>query len=307
MAMDKPVIIAGGTGLIGRALTRALRAQHVPVVVLTRRPEGQRSQPGLTFVRWNPDDPAALQATLAGAAAVVNLMGANISQGRWTARRKAELYRSRVATTRALARAVAALPADARPRVFLQGSAVGYYGDRGEEPITEEAPAGGDFLARLCVDWEAAAQPVAQAGVRLVVLRTGVVLSREGGALPLMLRPIRWFVGGPLGDGRFFLPWIHIADHVAAMQFLMEHAAASGPFNLTAPNPVRQREFVRQAARLLHRPAWLPAPMFALRLALGELATALTASQRVLPARLQQLGFRFRFPTLEAALEDLLA
>ena len=303
----RPVAVTGGTGLIGRHLVAALRARGHPVVVFTRRPEAQPPQPGVTFVRWTPHDPAALQAALRGTAAVFNLVGANISQGRWTARRKAELYRSRVDAGRALARAIRDLPAAQRPAVFLQMSAVGYYGDRGDQVLTEDAPPGDDFLARLCVDWEAAAQPVADAGVRYVVLRTGVVLAREGGALPLMVRPIRWFVGGPLAGGRFYLPWIHIADQVAAMQFLMARADATGPFNLTAPEPVPQAEFVRTAARLLHRPMWLPAPRFALRLVLGELADALTTSLRAVPARLQALGFAFQFPTLEAALRDLLA
>ncbi|NPA30625.1 MAG: TIGR01777 family protein [Chloroflexi bacterium] len=303
----QPVVVTGGTGLIGRHLVAALRARGVPVVVFTRRPEAQAPQPGVTFARWTPHDPAALQTALRGAAAVFNLVGANIAQGRWTKARKAELYRSRVDAGRGLAQAIAALPAAERPAVFLQMSAVGYYGDRGDQVLTEDAAPGDDFLARLCVDWEAAARPVADAGVRYVVLRTGVVLAREGGALPLMVRPIRWFVGGPLGDGRFYLPWIHIADQIAAMLFLMDRADASGPFNLTAPEPVPQAEFVRTAARLLHRPAWLPAPKFALRLVLGELADALTASLRAVPARLQALGFAFRYPTLEAALQDLLA
>jgi len=302
----RPVVITGGTGFIGRHLTTALRAQDTPVIIFSRRPHRHPPRPGVTYIPWTPHNPDALRPHLRGAAAVFNLVGANISQGRWTARRKAELYHSRVDAGRALAQAITALPATERPAVFLQMSAVGYYGDRGTQILTEEAPPGKDFLARLCVDWEAAARPVADAGVRYVILRTGVVLAREGGALPLMVRPIRWFVGGPLGDGRFYLPWIHIADQIAAMLFLMERADATGPFNLTAPEPVPQAEFVRIAARLLHRPAWLPTPKFALRLLLGELADALTASLRVLPARLQSLGFAFRYPTLEAALRDLL-
>lgn len=303
-----PVVVTGGTGLIGRHLVRALHARGHAVRLFTRRPQAQagRWPAGVTPVAWTLD-PATLAQALAGAHAVFNLVGANISQGRWTARRKAELYHSRVDAGRALAQAVAALPPHRRPRVFVQMSAVGYYGDRGDTVLTEDAPPGDDFLARLCVDWEAAARPVADAGVRYVVARTGVVLAREGGALPLMLRPIRWFVGGPLGNGRFFIPWIHIADEVAALLFLMDRDDAAGPFHLTAPEPVRQVDFVRTAARLLRRPAWLPTPTWALRLALGEMAAALTTSLRAVPARLQALGFAFRYPTLEAALQDLLA
>ncbi len=303
-----PVIVAGGTGFIGRHLIPALQRQGWPVVVFSRHPEAHQGRwAGVTLARWTPNRPADLQPYLRGARAVFNLVGANISQGRWTTRRKKILVRSRVEAGRALAQAVVALPPEERPRVFLQMSAVGYYGDRGAEPLSEEAGPGGDFLARLCVAWEDAARPVAEAGVRYVVLRTGVVLARDGGALPLMLRPVRWFVGGPLAGGRFYLPWIHIADQIAAMLFLLQTPTAQGPFNLTAPEPVPQAVFVRTAARLLQRPAWLPAPRWALRLALGELAEALTTSLRALPTRLQALGFTFRFPTLEAALQDLLA
>ncbi len=303
----RPVVVTGGTGLIGRHLVAALRARGVPVVVFTRRPDAQPPRPGVSFRGWTPQQPEALQAGLRHARAVFNLVGANISQGRWTARRKAELYHSRVEAGRALAQAIAGLPAAQRPAVFLQMSAVGYYGDQGDRILTEDAQPGNDFLARLCVDWEASAAAVAEAGVRYVVLRTGVVLARDGGALPLMVRPIRWFVGGPLAGGRFYLPWIHIADQVAAMLFLMETSEAQGAFNVTAPEPVPQAVFVRTAARLLHRPAWLPAPRWALRLALGELAAALTTSLRAVPARLQALGFSFRYPSLDLALQDLLA
>ena len=305
-SLSSPVVITGGTGLIGRHLTAALQAQGRPVVVFTRRPHAQPARPGVTYAPWTPQNPSELQQYLRGAAAVFNLVGANISQGRWTTRRKAELYRSRVEAGRALAQAITSLPASERPAAFLQMSAVGYYGNQGDRVLTEDARPGDDFLARLCVDWEAAARPVEDAGVRYAILRTGVVLARDGGALPLMVRPIRAFVGGPLAGGRFYLPWIHIADQVAAMRFLMDRDDARGPFNLTAPEPVLQADFVRAAARLLHRPAWAPAPRFALRLLLGELADALTASLRAVPTRLQKMGFTFRFPTLERALRDLL-
>ncbi len=193
-----------------------------------------------------------------------------------------------------------------KPAVVVQSSAIGYYGPHADEPLTEDAPPGDDFLARLCVAWEAAAAPLDELGVRRVTLRTGVVLSTAGGAFPRLLLPFRLFAGGPMGNGRQWMSWIHLADEVAAIRFLLAREDAAGPFNLTAPEPLTNAQFSRLLGRIMRRPAFLPVPAFAMRLALGEAATIVLDGQRVLPRRLQELGFAFRFPTAEAALRDLL-
>ena len=301
------VVIAGGTGLIGRALAAACLARGDTVSVLTRRPDApvKGALRRAAKVLWTPNDPNALARHLRTADVVVNLIGENLAVGRWTAARKRALYASRVESGRALTAAIRL--AQPRPKVLLQASAVGYYGDRGDALVGEDTPPGDDFLARLCVDWEASTAPVEALGVRRVVLRTGVVLTREGGALPRLLLPVRLGVGGPLGSGRQWMPWIHMEDEVGAMLFLMAHDEATGPFNLTAPQPVTNAQLVRALAQRLHRPAFLPVPAFALRLLLGEMSTVLLASQRVLPNRLLSLGYAFRYPTLDAALDALFA
>lgn len=301
------IVIAGGTGLLGRALIAALRPQGHTFTVLTRRPEA-RLGGVLEHVRraaWTPSDPNALARHIRTADVVVNLMGENIAAGRWTPARKRALVASRVDTGRALAAAIRL--AQPRPKVLLQASAVGYYGDRGDALIDESTPPGDDFLARLCVDWEASTAAVEGLGVRRVVLRTGVVLTTEGGALPRLLLPLRWGVGGPLGSGRQWMPWIHITDHVGAMAFLMMHEEASGVFNLTAPAPVTNAKLTRALAQRLHRPAFFRVPAFALRLLFGEMSIVLLASQRVLPNRLLDAGYAFRYPVLDVALDNLLA
>ncbi|NPA92572.1 MAG: TIGR01777 family protein [Chloroflexi bacterium] len=300
------IVLTGGTGLIGRAFVAHLAPQGHTFTVFTRHPEKQPAglPPDVQRVKWTPQDPNALARVLRQADAVVNLMGENIAAGRWNAARKNALYASRVENGRALASALRL--AQPRPPVLLQASAVGYYGDRGNDLLDEHAPPGDDFLARLCVDWEASTSSVEGLGMRRVILRTGIVLSREGGALPRMMRPIQWGLGGPLGAGNQWMPWIHIHDQVAAMSFLLTHEEAHGPFNLTAPQPVTNAELTRAIARKLHRPAFLRVPAWALRLAFGEMSQVLLASQRALPQRLLELGFQFRFPTLDAALDDLL-
>ncbi len=301
------VVIFGGTGLLGRALVATLRAQGHTVAVVTRRPEAHFGGvlERVPRVAWTPSDPNALARHLRQADAVVNLMGENIAASRWTAARKRALVASRVETGRVLAAAMRL--AQPRPQVLLQASAVGYYGDRGDDLLDESTPPGDDFLARLCVAWEASTAPVEGLGVRRAVLRTGVVLSREGGALPRLLLPIRLGVGGPLGTGRQWMPWIHIADHVHAMLFLMTHEKAQGVFNLVAPTPVTNAELTRALAQRLRRPAFFHVPAFALRLLFGEMSSVLLASQRVLPNRLLDAGYAFRYPLLDVALDNLLA
>jgi len=298
-------LITGGTGLIGRALARSLIKDGHEVIVLSRNPERARDLPAGTRVeRWDGRTIEGWGHFADGADAIVNLAGENLAAGRWTAERKRRIRESRLNAGEAVVQAVRA--AEHRPRVVIQSSAVGYYGPRGNEEVTEETPPGHDFLSEICVAWEASTTPVEGMGVRRVIIRTGVVLSTAGGALPRMLLPFKLFVGGPLGSGRQWFPWIHIADEVATIRFLIENEAASGPFNLTAPNPVTNAEFSRVLGRALGRPAIVPTPAIALRLLFGEMATVLLEGQRAVPRRLLELGFSFGFPEVAAALRDLL-
>lgn len=302
--MSMRVVVSGGSGMIGGRLVASLAADGHRPVVLSRDPSKVRGLPeGASVEAWDAHSAEPLIPILAGADAVVHLAGAGIADGRWTAARKREIRDSRVESTAAVAAALAAT--EPRPGVLVQASAVGYYGARGDEVLDEESPPGDDFLARTCVAWEAAGEPAESAGVRRALARTGVVLAREGGALPKMALPFRLFAGGPLGNGRQWLPWIHVADEVAALRFLLEHPTASGAFNLTAPSPLTNRELARVLGRVLRRPSFMPAPAPVLRLVLGEMATLLLDGQRALPRRLLELGFSFRFVEAEAALRDL--
>lgn len=297
------VLIPGGTGFLGRALAGRLQEAGYEVIVLSRQPERARLPPGVQAVRWDGRTAAGWASLADGAFAIINLAGESIGQ-RWTEAVKRRIRESRLQASQAVVEAIAA--ASTKPQVLLQSSAVGYYGPRGDEQLTEEDPPGTDFLARLAVEWEASTQPVEAMGVRRVILRTGVVLERDGGALAQMLLPFRLFLGGPLGDGRQGFSWIHRADWVEAVKFLMEHPEARGPYNLTAPQPVRNAEFARILGRVLGRPSWLPVPAFALRLAFGEGADFLLTGQFVRPRRLLEAGFRFRYPDLESALRAIL-
>lgn len=299
------VLVTGGTGLLGRRLVRDLAASgHYDVVVLSRNPSGELP-PGARFEGWDAETTEGWGHLVDGALGIVHLAGESVADGRWTDAKKRRIRESRVDSTRAVADSVAAADPDRRPKVLLQGSAVGYYGDRGDELLTRDAGPGNEFLSEVAVAWEEASRPVEALGVRRAVLRTGVVLSREGGALPKMLVPFKMGAGGPLGSGRQFMPWIHIEDHVRAMRFLLERHDAVGPFNLTAPHPVRQRELAAALGRVLRRPSLLPAPKIALHLALGEMSQMLLASQRAIPRGLLDLGFDFAFPEIDRALQDL--
>lgn len=301
----KRVTISGGSGLIGRALVDELAASGWEVRVLSRTPRSVSGLPrGSRVDRWDGRSVAQLTPLVDGVDAVVHLAGETIAGGRWTAPRKRRIRDSRVGSSSAVAEAI--LAAASRPSVLVQASAVGYYGPRGDETIDEEAPAGGDFLANVTAAWEAASAAVEEAGVRRPIIRTGIVLSTDGGALPRIVLPFRLFAGGPLGSGEQWVPWIHLADEVGAIRFLIENDGAAGPFNLTAPEPLTNREFGRVVGRVLGRPSRLPTPAFALRLALGEMATLLLDGQRAVPRRLLELGYEFRFATAEAALRDLL-
>jgi uncharacterized protein (TIGR01777 family) len=296
------VVVAGGSGLVGRALVDALRARGDAVCVLTRG--GRAWRPDVTAVRWL-DGGSDWQASLAGADAVVNLAGEPVAGGRWTAARKRRIMESRVATTRLLVEALGRQRP--RPARLVNASAVGVYGTRGDEELTEDATPGDDFLARVCLAWEAEARRAAELGVAVAVVRLGVVLARAGGALPRLALPVRLFCGGPLGSGRQWVPWIHRADVVGILCHLLDRGG-EGAFNAVSPQPVRNLDFTRAVARALRRPCWRPVPAALLRAALGEMAAAmLLGGQRAVPARILAEGYRFRYPTLDAALADLLS
>lgn len=292
------MVIAGGTGFLGSQLAASLRAGAHDVTVLTRRVTGRNQ------ARWSPGDPSP-EATraLADADGIVNLTGSSIAEGRWTAARKAEILASRVDTTRALA---AAVRSAGRPVAFLSGSAVGYYGCTDDTPLTEHSPAGTDFLAGVCRAWEGEAL---EAGpeARIVLLRTGIVLSRRAGALPQLALPFRLFAGGPAGSGSQYMSWIHEQDWVSMAQWALT-APVSGPMNVTAPEPVTNEAFSAALGRALHRPSWLRAPAFALRLGLGEMADALIlGGQRVMPRVALDGGFAFAHTRVDDALGAIYA
>lgn len=306
------IVIAGGTGFLGSALGDALALDGHDVRVLTRGlPQGRTKHdggfgaPGITRVGWAPDGSSGpWAAELERAGAVVNLAGEGLADRRWTPRRKAQLTDSRILPTRSLAAAITA--AAHPPSVFVSASGVGYYGASGDEPKTEASPAGSDFLARLCVAWEAEALAAERPGTRVALMRTGVVLDRSGGALPSMVTPFRLMAGGPMGSGRQFMSWVHRDDWLGLVRWILQTPGASGPINVTAPEPVANRTFARELGRVLHRPALLPAPAFALRALLGEMADSLLLTgQRVLPARAEALGYRFLYPGLPAALRAI--
>jgi uncharacterized protein len=295
------IVIAGGTGFLGSPLVSALRSDGHAVTVLTRRSAPLRDGEAL----WLPDGTAGPWARIVdGADIVVNLSGASIAGWLWTASRKRLLLQSRVLSTRSLVRAVER--ARQPPAVFLSGSAVGIYGPHGDEPVTESDRPGADVLGRLAHAWESEAAPLGAAGVRLVWLRTGLALAPDGGLLERISIPFRLGVGGPLGNGRQYMPWIHRQDWVDLVRWLMTTDQAAGAVNLTAPEPVTNNEFSATLARVLRRPNLFRAPSIALRLLLGELSQALLDGQRAVPAKALALGFQFRWPTLEEALRDLL-
>jgi len=299
------IVIAGGTGLIGRALAKDLAGAGAEVAVLTRDPQGETRLPkGAQIAGWDGRTASGWGHLAEGVDAIVNLAGENISAGPWTDERKRRILESRLNAGQAILQAIES--ATNKPRVVIQASAVGYYGAHGDEDVTEESPPGEDFLARVCVKWEASTAPVEAMGVRHVITRTGVVLSRRGGALPRLVMPARLFAGGPLGSGRQWFPWIHIADEVSAIRFLMDRDDARGPFNLTAPQTLTNRRFSKVLGGVIRRPSLLRTPACALRLLFGEMALVLLEGQRAVPKRLTDLGFRFRFPEASSALHDLL-
>ena len=299
------IVIAGGSGFLGTALTRELANNGHDVLILTRQ-EPREGLAGVEYVSWTPNGQRGPWASaLDGADAVVNLAGESIGGSRWSTAQKQKLRESRLLATRSLTTAIR--EAGRPPRVFASGSAVGYYGDRGAEALTEISPPGHDFLAGLAREWEAAADEIAHL-TRVALLRTGIVLDRREGALPKMLPPFKMFVGGPLGSGTQYMSWIHKGDWVRLTAWAISHEGARGPINVTAPNPVTNAEFSKALGRALHRPSLLPTPPFALRLLLGEMADALLLSgQRALPVRATDLGFSFRYADIDGALANVLS
>ena len=296
------VLIAGGTGLIGAALTKSLVNDGHEVVILSRS-AGTSKGPLVSHVQWDGRTIGEWVRQVENVDAVVNLTGENLSSGLWIPARKQSILNSRVDAGKVLVEAIRR--AQRKPSVLVQASGVGFYGTRQSGLLTEDAPHGDDFLANVSTEWEASTKGVEELGVRRVVIRTAVVLSSEGGALERLLLPFRLFVGGPLGSGSQWMSWIHMHDQVRAIRFLIENQSASGAFNLSA-NALTNNEFAAVAGKVMRRPSFLRVPAFALRLLLGEMSTVVLEGQRVSAQKLIQLGFKFSFPDLEPALKDLL-
>jgi uncharacterized protein (TIGR01777 family) len=304
------VFVTGGTGLVGTRLVHKLQQRNDQVVLLTRRASTAREKfgGGVEIAEGDPMQPGAWMEALAGCEGVIHLAGENIFNRRWNADFKQLLFDSRIKSTANVVAALARNPrrADGSPKVLVNASAIGWYGAHGDEELTEESPPASDFLAQLCVEWEKAAHQAEKDGVRVALVRVGIVLDREGGALAKMLTPFKWFVGGKVSNGRQYMSWIHHEDMVGLFLLGLDSVEAIGPLNGTAPNPVTNKQFSKALGRALHRPACFPTPRFMLRLALGEVADVIATGQRVLPKRPQALGYQFRFPTIDEALADIL-
>jgi hypothetical protein len=296
MKTEKRVLVAGGTGFVGRALRLELAARGHSVAIATRHPEQHRTAvAAVEYVPWLPD--------LARFDAVVNLAGANLFSRRWSASYKAEILASRVESTQRIVGATAT--ASKKPAVLVNASAIGIYGDQGERPLSEDAAHGTDFLAQVCEAWEREAQRAEALGVRVVRVRTGVVLGRGGGALAQMLLPFRLGLGGPIGSGRAWMSWIHLADLVGLIAFAIDESKLSGAVNAVAPGACTNRDFTKALGRALHRPTVLPIPPLGLRVLFGEVGTVITSSIRCVPAAASAAGFAFQFADVDSALRDI--
>jgi uncharacterized protein (TIGR01777 family) len=301
------VIITGGTGLIGSALSKHLADTGHEVVVLSRSPERHAGKmpKGVRVVGWDAQSAAGWGELADGAGAIVNLAGAGIADGRWSDARKKAILQSRLNAGKAVVEAIEA--AQQKPGVLIQSSAVGYYGGGSREVKTESAPAGADFMAKVCASWEDSTAAVEAMGVRRVIIRTGIVLDEDEGALPKMLMPFKLFAGGPVGNGQQPLPWIHIDDEVRAIAYAITNESMQGPYNLTSPEKHDNESFGKVIGKVMHRPAFMPAPSFAMRLIFGEMADVLLEGQQAVPDKLQDAGFSFEYPTAESALREILS
>jgi hypothetical protein len=302
------IIITGATGFIGRVLCRELLEAGYHVIALSRNADRGREilGGGVVVKDWDGRSSQGWKELANGAYAIVNLAGENISTGRWTEKKKQRILRSRLDAGKSVVEVVAEV--EKKPRVVIQSSGIGYYGSTSDEMVDESSPPGKGFLTDVAQEWEASTKKVESWGIRHVVIRTGVVLGREGGALPRLLTPFRFFVGGPLGSGNQWFPWIHLEDEVGAIGYLMENEDLSGPFNLCATEPVIMKHFCQTLGKIMRRPSWLPIPGLMLRLLFGQMAEeALLSGQRALPKRLLDGGYRFKYPNLKPALEEILS
>ncbi len=291
------VLITGGTGFIGGALSRELRNSGHNVIVTTRRQTDSKEK-----LTWNL--PALIPSdTMSNIDAVVNLAGESIASGRWTKKRKQLIMSSRMNITRALVQSMQ--NANPKPKVLISASAIGFYGPRGDEFVTEDAPAGTDFLADVCRAWEAEALKAEETGVRVVPVRIGGVLESDGGALPKMIMPFKFFLGGPVGSGKQWFSWVHRDDIIGIIKYALENESISGPINLTAPEPVTNKEFSSALGRAISRPSWLPVPGFIVKITIGELGDILLTGQRVLPEKALKAGYKFKHPDVDEALRAI--
>jgi uncharacterized protein (TIGR01777 family) len=297
------VFMTGGTGFVGTYLSRELLKEGHSVTILTRRTQPPPAPEGISFLTGDPTQTGPWMEAVPEHDWIINLAGASIFT-RWSEAHKKEIFESRVFTTRNL---VTALATGDRRQLFCSTSAIGYYGPRGEEDLTEDSSQDDGFLGELARNWETAALQAQDLGIRVVITRFGIVLGRDGGALGQMVPTFKKFLGGTLGSGMQWFSWIHQQDHARAYLFIQEHPEISGPVNFTAPNPVRNRDLTKALGQILHRPTFMSPPEFMLRLLLGEFAETLLTGQKVFPKRLREAGFEFNFPTIEAALKNLLA
>jgi uncharacterized protein (TIGR01777 family) len=298
------ILVTGATGLIGRSLCKALTGEQHTVIGLSRSPERSADVAVAEMHKWEPQSGPPPAHALKGVEAVIHLAGEPIAARRWTDEQKKRIRDSRVVSTRNLVNGFRSM--DRKPAVLISGSAIGFYGDRGDEKLYEESPAGRGFMSEVCQAWESESQQAKSLGMRVVEVRTGVVLSTEGGALQKILAPFKLGVGGPIGSGRQWFPWIHIDDIVGIFQHTLLVSALSGPVNGTAPEPVTNADFTKQLGRALHRPAFLPVPAFGLKMLMGEMSEVLLGSQRVFPQVALESKYEFIYPTLEPALANLL-
>ncbi|MFQ5683710.1 MAG: TIGR01777 family oxidoreductase [Candidatus Binatia bacterium] len=294
------IVIAGGTGFIGSALCNRLGELGHSLVIISSRPAPAQLPRNREWAMWSPGQHGPWEQAVDDADVVINLAGEPIPAKRWTAAQKEKIRSSRINTTRALV--VAMGKVKERASLLINASAIGYYGPRGDEAVVEETEPGNDFVSRVCVEWEKEAQKAESLGVRVVCLRTGIVLGKGGGALAKMVLPFKLFGGGPIGSGRQWVSWIQLEDEVELIVHLLQKEKASGAVNATAPNPVTMKVLCQTLGQVLHRPSWAPVPAFALRLLMGEIADMVVTGQRVLPAKAQRLGYTFRYPDLTEAL-----
>jgi uncharacterized protein (TIGR01777 family) len=299
------VIITGATGFIGSALAKDLAHGGYEIVALSRNPGIKPESNQITYIIWDAKNPDNWTDYVEGAYAIINLAGENISAGRWTKKRRRTILQSRLNAGKAVVEALKR--ATRKPRLLVQASAIGYYGSRGDEILDESSSSGSGYLPEVAQKWELSTKEVESLGVRHVIMRTGIVLGKDGGALPRLIQPFRFFVGGPLGSGKQWFSWIHLEDEIKAIRFLMENENSSGVFNLTAPAPQMMKDFCKILGRVMRRPSWVRVPGFMLRLVLGEMAQALLLTgQRVEPKRLLEAGYQFLYPEAQAALKQIL-